>query len=83
MEGKTRFGEEVIDGVVMHTHDGSIDELLAAREVWSGGQIVPGPGARSTVVIETSTVGIPLVKRVHAHREIIRALPKLWMLTHE
>lgn len=80
MDGRTRFGHEVIGGVVANVYDGSIDELLAAKEVWSNGQIVPGPGARSVVVIETPITGIALPKRIQAHRAVLGALPELWKI---
>jgi len=78
MEGRTRFGERVVGGVIAETHDGSVDEFLAAKKVWSGDQIVPGPGARSAVVIETPVVGFELPERVHAHRAVLQALLELW-----
>lgn len=79
-EGATRFGERIIGGIAAGTYDGSIDEFLAAKEVWNNGAVVAGPGAKSAVVIETPVVGIPLEKRIAAHRAVLQKLPELWWI---
>jgi len=65
MEGKTRFGEEIKNGVIGPVADGSIDELLTAH------------GAQTVIVVETPTIGVPLEKRVAAHGRIIQAYEEL------
>lgn len=69
--GVTRFGEKIINGFVLNTHDGSIDEFLALR------------GALAAFVIETTRddeKNIPLKQRVAVHTEIIRLYPEMWEL---
>jgi len=73
-EGRTRFGEQIIDGIVPATQDGSIDELLASSTFVRDGHILRGPGARSALVVETPIVGVPLARRVAAHTEILASL---------
>lgn len=84
MSGTTRFGEKIVDGVVAEDADGnpvvdgSVDQLLGADTVFMDGQWVKGPGARTVIVIETPTIGVPLEKRVMAHASILRNLERLW-----
>jgi len=79
-EGKTRFGEPIIEGTVPPTQDGSIDELLSCGEFIVDGQVRKGPKAKSVLVVETPTVGVPLERRISAHAQVLRALPRLWSL---
>lgn len=81
LSGTTRFGEQIIDGVVSKTHDGSIDEFLAAPFVIIKNTPKPGPAAKAVVVIETPTVNVPLKSRIRAHTSVINALPQLWQMT--
>ena len=67
--GKTRFGEEIVNGFVLNKKDGSIDEYLSYA------------GAKATFVIETTrdnTSNTPLHRRVEIQREVIRLYPQLW-----
>jgi len=69
--GKTRFGEKIVNGITSGTTDSSIDELLTAKKVIINKKIKRGPNARSTIVIETTTKNTPLEKRVNVHEEIL------------
>ncbi|MBI4349553.1 MAG: succinylglutamate desuccinylase/aspartoacylase family protein [Elusimicrobia bacterium] len=88
LSGKTRFGEPIVDGVVgldeqgAPIQDGSIDELLAAREVIAGGVRAAGPGSPSVIVVETPAfAGSRLESRVDAHRRVLDRLGELWRLS--
>lgn len=72
--GMTRFGDPIHNGIVNASEDGSVDELLAAPEIYLNGAIVAKPFAKTVIVVETLTLGIPLEKRVMAHSEIIESL---------
>lgn len=87
MDGKTRFGEPIVQGVIsrddqgMPIRDGSIDELLAAKEVFVTGGRQPGPGAKTVIVVETpADAGIRFEKRVSGHAEVLKRLALLWRL---
>jgi len=77
MKGKSPYGE-IINGIVSNAVDDSIDELLSAKKIILQGKVVKGPSAERVVTIETSTVGVPLEKRVKAHSEILRSVEKFW-----
>jgi hypothetical protein len=74
MSGKTRFGEEITNGVVGPQSDGSIDELLAAETIIIAGKSVPGPRAESVIVIETPAAAMPLDARQRAHLAVLECL---------
>jgi len=78
MQGKTRFGEKIKNGIVANISDGSIDELLAAKKIIFKGKVVKGPSAERVVTVETSTVGTALEKRIKAHSEVLRSVEKFW-----
>lgn len=73
-EGKTRFGEDIINGMVGPQEDGSIDELISAKKILVNGTIVSGPGAEKVFVLETPDADIPLEKRVKAYKAVISFL---------
>ncbi|MDO8511046.1 MAG: succinylglutamate desuccinylase/aspartoacylase family protein [Nanoarchaeota archaeon] len=73
-EGKTRFGEDIVNGKVGPQEDGSIDELISARKIIIDGKIVPGPGAARAFVLETPDADIALDKRVDAYKAVISFL---------
>jgi hypothetical protein len=77
--GITRFGEPILNGVIGPTKDGSIDELLSSPLLVRDGLVIPGPGAKTVIVVETPTHSVPLARRVAAHAEILHALPR-WCL---
>lgn len=74
MQGKTRFNEEIRNGIVANISDGSIDELLAAKKIIDKGRVVKGPAAERVITIETSTVETALKKRIKVHSEILRSV---------
>jgi predicted deacylase len=75
--GKTRFGEEIENGIVASTADSSIDELIACREILVAKGREPGPGARTAIVLETPAEAMALSQRKAAHLAFLRALPGL------
>lgn len=79
-QGTTRFGEVITDGIVSNIHDGSIDELLASPTVIVNSQAVPGPAAKSVIVVETPASRLPLPARVDIQAKVIASLEKLWGL---
>lgn len=85
--GQTRFGEPIVDGVIsrddqgLPIRDGSIDELLSARDVFVDGRKVPGPAAPTVIVVETPAfAGSKFELRVAAHRAVVQRLQELWHL---
>jgi predicted amidohydrolase YtcJ/amino acid transporter len=86
--GRTRFDEPIEEGIIARDErggpirDGSIDELLAATEVFVDGRKVPGPAAGAVIVVETPAfAGSKLELRVAAHGAVLQRLPELWRLT--
>ncbi len=77
-KGTTRFGQQIVNGVVSNINDGSIDELLASKKIIVNKKIKTGPFAKSVLVIETNIVKMPLKKRVKAHSQIIRSARKFF-----
>jgi hypothetical protein len=65
MEGVTRFGERLVDGFIVDTEDGSIDELLARRCRCS-------PVITAEIVLRGETRP-PLAERVSAYRDVLDA----------
>lgn len=80
--GITRFGERVLDGVVWCEHDGSLEELLAAEEVFSGGELIRKNPVSHVFTEETPTLHAPLEKRVAAKIEIIQNFPRFWEMAN-
>ena len=64
-EGVTRFGERLVDGVIVDTEDGSIDELLAKKRACS-------PVITTELVLHTETTP-PLSERVSTYRDVLDA----------
>jgi hypothetical protein len=86
--GRTRFDEPIIDGVIslddkgQPIRDGSIDELLAATEVFVGGKKTRGPAAATVIVVETPAfAGSQFDLRVAAQAAVIQHLRELWRLS--
>lgn len=73
MSGTTRFGEEIVNGIIGPVSDGSVDELLSSEKIIVNGHVVPGPSSHTSLVIETPTQHTPLKKRIAAHANIILA----------
>lgn len=82
MRGQTRFGETIIEGVISGVTDGSVDELLAATHIIRDGMVMPGPSARSVIVVETPIMGVPLAQRIQAHVAVIGRYEELWRIAH-
>jgi hypothetical protein len=86
--GLTSFGEIIQDGMVVGENgrpvqDGSVDELLASDGIIVAGEPVSKPAARTTLVIETPVVNVPLQIRTEAHAAILRQLRWLWRLANQ
>ena len=71
-KSKTRFNEPIINGIVESANDNSIDELMSSKKIILNNRKIKGPDAKSVIVIETNTIGIPLKKRVEAHSKILK-----------
>jgi basic amino acid/polyamine antiporter, APA family len=85
--GRTRFDEPIGNGVIsrddkgLPIRDGSIDELLASREVFVDGRKLPGPAARTVIVVETPAfAGSRFEQRVAAHGAVVQRVQELWRL---
>jgi hypothetical protein len=78
MQGTTRFGEAVKGGIVSGIKDGSIDELISAPIVIANHSPQRGPGGRSVLVLETSSMNTPLADRVRIHASVLASLESLW-----
>jgi uncharacterized protein (DUF885 family) len=83
--GKTRFGETIVQGVISRDdqggpiRDGSIDELLAATEVFVDGRKVRGPSAHTVIVVETPAFeGSKFALRVAAQGAVLQHAADLW-----
>jgi Succinylglutamate desuccinylase / Aspartoacylase family len=64
-DGVTRFGERLVDGVILDTEDGSIDELLARRRACS-------PVITTEIALRDATTP-PLAERVSLYRAVVDA----------
>lgn len=80
LQGTTRFGEVIADGVVSNVLDGSVDEMLASNSLIVDGQAVAGPAAKSVVVVETPASRLSLPARIDIHANVIAALERFWGL---
>ncbi|MCJ7451482.1 MAG: hypothetical protein MUO39_03275 [Steroidobacteraceae bacterium] len=85
--GRTRFGEPIVGGVISRDdqgqplRDGSIDELLASKEVFRNGAKIQGPAARTVIVVETPAfAGSKFDLRVAAQSAVIEQVQELWRL---
>ena len=74
LDGETRFGETIVDGIIGPVVDSSIDELMSAQTVIVDGQERAGPRARTVLVFETPAAAIDLPRRVAAHAALLRML---------
>jgi hypothetical protein len=64
-DGVTRFGERLVDGVIVDTEDGSIDELLARKRACS-------PVITTELVLHAETTP-PLSERVATYLDVLDA----------
>jgi hypothetical protein len=74
LDGETRFGEPIENGIIGPVIDSSIDELMSAREVLVDGAMAPGPAATTVLVLETPSQAATFDRRVAAHVELLRRL---------
>lgn len=88
LEGRTRFGEPIVNGVISRDdsgapiRDSSIDELLAAPVVFVGDERRPGPAAATVIVAETPAfAGSQFALRVAAQGAVVQSTPELWRLS--
>jgi hypothetical protein len=88
--GNTRFGEPIVNGVISRDdkgkpiRDGSIDELMAAAEIFVDGRKVRGPAAQIVIVVETPAFeGSRFEQRVAAQAAVIRNVQELWRLNQD
>jgi hypothetical protein len=80
LDGQTRFGEKIRDGIIADAKDGSIDELLGSERILASGVPKKGPSARSVIVLETSSMRLPLEERKKVHAAVLRDAERLWRL---
>lgn len=90
LDGNTRFDEPIRAGVIsrdadgMPIRDGSIDELLASREIITREIKTRGPSAKTVIVVETPAFsGARLEWRIQAQGRVLKELPRLWQLSAE
>ena len=76
-QGKTRFGEEIVSGIIGPVNDSSIDELIGAEDILIDGQLRAGPAARTVLVFETPAKDMTLAQRKAAHLALLRRLAML------
>lgn len=76
-QGKTRFNEKIENGLIGRQTDGSIDELISAKDIIVNGKIKKGPNAKHVFVLETPDADLPLEKRVKAYKAVIDSLHDL------
>ena len=74
LNGETRFGEPVVDGIIGPVIDSSIDELISSKDVVVNGRAAAGPAAKTVLVFETPAAALPLERRIDAHAALIRRL---------
>ena len=84
-QGTTRFGEQIISGVVANAADGSIDEFLSSAKYFSRSEnrIKDKFPASTSIVVETTIPfdgSIPLIDRVRAHGKIVDSYLPFWQL---
>jgi hypothetical protein len=73
-ESFTTFKERIKNGIISNVKDGSIDELLSSKQIFYHGKVIPGPFAKSVIVVETSSASLPIEKRKKVHKDIISSL---------
>ena len=76
--GITRSGEPIQNGIVVTARDGSIDDMLASRQIFVDGKIINKKPASSVIVVETAVDGLPLAIRERAHQYVLENLVNFW-----
>lgn len=77
MSGQTRFGEDIVNGIIGPVTDSSIDELMSSKRVIVDSRGENGPGAETVLVFETPAADLSVAQRVSAHAALIRRLSVL------
>ena len=77
LNGKTRFDEEIVSGIIGPVTDSSIDELMSATEIIVDGRPQAGPAADTVLVFETPAANLPLARRIRAHEALLRRIIRL------
>jgi predicted deacylase len=77
MSGKTRFDEDIVEGIIGPVVDSSIDEFMSADLVIDDGRKRSGPGAATVLVFETPADDLSLERRVDAPAQLIRRIMQL------
>ena len=77
MDGKTRFDEAIVGGIIGPVVDSSIDELMSSATILVNGRPTRGPAAATVLVLETPAAALPLTQRVRAHAALLRRLMAL------
>jgi D-aminopeptidase len=77
LNGRTRFDEEIINGIIGPVTDSSVDELMSSAHVVVDGQTWPGPTASTVLVFETPARNTSLEQRITAHRSLLNQLSGL------
>ena len=77
LSGQTRFGEDIVNGIIGPVTDSSIDELMSSESVVVNGRTESGPGAETVLVFETPAANLSVAQRVSAHAALIRRLSLL------
>jgi hypothetical protein len=77
LEGQTRFGEEIVGGIIGPVTDSSIDELIGAGEIVVDGRIRKGPAAGTVLTFETPAKDVALAQRKAAHLALLRRIAAL------
>ena len=74
-DGFTRFGEQIIRGIVgKGDPDYSIDNLLASNKIFLNGRISVKSGTKTAIVIETPAKAMKLEERKKAHMNVLFSL---------
>jgi hypothetical protein len=76
-EGQTRFGEDIVGGIIGPVTDSSIDELMSMTEIVDDDRLRPGPAASTVLVFETPARNVSLDRRIAAQLTLITRLAAL------
>lgn len=74
MDGQTRFGEDIVAGIIGPVTDSSVDELMSAARIWHDGAESDGPAAHTVLVFETPAAHLEIEQRVKAHAGLLERL---------
>ncbi len=77
VDGQTRFGEDIVGGIIGPVVDSSIDELMSATTIVLDGKSQTGPSAQTVLVFETPAKAFNLEQRMAAHIALIKRLRHL------